>query len=446
MITELRAAGFSNPAARHHRRARGIALALGITLILGGGVVVVRTQIEGSPPPMAIPRGVRAVTGISALQHRLERVPRDWNSWAALGSAYVQEARITGDPSYYPKAENALRRSLHLDSDSNHQALVGMGALSAARHDFTGALRWSRRARAVDPYSSAVYGVMGDALVELGRYPEAFRAFQKMVDLEPGLASYSRASYAWELQGDIPHAIEAMKLAVRAASTKSDAAFATYYLGELYWNSGQLAAAEAQYALAVAHDPTFVPGTQGLAKVEAAEGNVSEALETYGSVVDRLPLPQFVIEYGDLASAAGRVDLAKSQYELVRIQERLFRSNGVDLDLEQAIFAADHNVSVRRGLVAAQHEWARRKSVFVADALAWSLYASGRYDEALTYAGKALRLGTKNASFHFHKGMIERALGLRAAARDDLSAALRLNPQFSVLWAPKAAVALEELR
>jgi hypothetical protein len=41
--------------------------------------------------------------------------------------------------------------------------------------------------------------------------------------------------------------------------------------------------------------------------------------------------------------------------------------------------------------------------------------------------------------------MIEQALGLRAAARRSLSAALNLNPSFSPLLAPRARAALAAL-
>jgi hypothetical protein len=41
--------------------------------------------------------------------------------------------------------------------------------------------------------------------------------------------------------------------------------------------------------------------------------------------------------------------------------------------------------------------------------------------------------------------MIERALGLRDAARRSLTGALHLNPRFSPLLAPRARAALAEL-
>jgi hypothetical protein len=61
---------------------------------------------------------------------------------------------------------------------------------------------------ALDDFNANAHGVMGDALVELGRYDEAFVQIQRMVDLRPDLSSYARVSYARELQGDVVGAAE----------------------------------------------------------------------------------------------------------------------------------------------------------------------------------------------------------------------------------------------
>ena len=59
--------------------------------------------------------------------------------------------------------------------------------------------------------------------------------------------------------------------------------------------------------------------------------------------------------------------------------------------------------------MAARAEWDRRHSIAVADALAWQLHANRRDTEALTYADQALRLGTRNPLFLFHRAAIERS-------------------------------------
>jgi tetratricopeptide (TPR) repeat protein len=375
---------------------------------------------------------------IASLQVELRSAPADWSSWATLGLAYVQEGRVTADPRYYPKAQGALRRSLQLHPIGNFAVDTGEGALAAARHRFAEALRWGERARSVNPYNGNVYGVIGDAQVELGRYRRAFSTFQHMVDIQPDLSAYARVSYARELLGNVPGAVAAMKLALSAAGTPEDRAFAASQLGDLFFNSGRPGRAAGWYREAVQFAPEYFPPQAGLAKVAWAEGRQDQAIARYRSVVERYPLPEYAIALGDLYAQRGDGGDARRQYALVRVEERLFRAAGVNVDLELALFDADHG---RPGaaLRTARSEWRRRRSVLVADALAWALYQNHRYADAERYSRLALKLGYRNALLRFHAGMIELALGRGAAARADLRMALRINPHFSILYSPMAA-------
>jgi tetratricopeptide (TPR) repeat protein len=418
----------------------------GVALFALGGLGLF--QVIGSPGPAALTNqettvlaarplvaGASLVQTIAGLQSRLQAEPTDWKSFAALGLAYVQEARVTADPGYYSKAEGVLRRSLRLNGNENFDALTGLGALSLARHQFGGALDWGRRARDLNPYNANIRGVIGDALIELGRYPQAFRAFQEMVDLRPDLGSYARVSYARELQGDVGGAIRAMLLAVQAAGTSDDAAWSRYQLGELFFNSGRLAQAANSYKAARELSPSFVPPQAGLAKVAWARGQASEAIRRYSVVVERYPLPEYVIALGDLFERQGDEALARRQFSLARAEEDLFRAAGVNVDLELALFDADHG-KLRAALRTARTEWHRRQSIHVADALAWALYRNGHPTTGLRFERRALALGTRSALFHFHAGMIELALGNRDGARRHLREAFDINPNFSIRYSP----------
>jgi tetratricopeptide (TPR) repeat protein len=431
------------------------ALTLAVALFIAGGVGVLRHPVDlasgaaapataGDPAALAVAPG-SAERAITQLQQRLRDVPGDWNAANGLGLAYVQEARITADPSYYPRAEAILNASLATHPHDNPGAYVGLAALAAARHDFAGALRDGERAKRLDPYDGAVYGVIGDALVELGRYDAAAAAFQTMVNTSPGLSSYARVSYLRELRGDVRGAITAMQAARDVAGTPQDTSWAAYQLGELAWNAGDVAEAAARYREASQLDPSWVPPLAGLAKVAWARGDAPRAIAGYRDVVARYPLPGYVVALGDLLATTGDREGAREQYGLAHAEAALFRANGVNVDLELALFDADHG---RPGpaLRAARDEWARRHSIHVADAYAWALHAAGRDREALAYERRALTLGTRSALFRYHLGMIELSLDRRAAGFDDLRAALRINPNFSILGVSVARGALARER
>ncbi len=381
---------------------------------------------------------------IGKAQARLRQVPRDYATWAQLGAAYVQQARVTGDPSYYPKSEGALKRSLTLNSSDNWQGLAGMGALANARHEFAQALVWGRKAVAIDSYSDYSYGVIADAQTQLGDYPGARASIQKMLDLKPGISSFTRASYDFEEHGQVGPARDALTQALAQASDPADIAFCRYYLGELAYDQGDLTEAASQYQRGLAADASYTPLLQGRAKVEAATGSPAAAVADYATVVQRVPQPQFVVEYGELLQSLGRTRQAQQQYALLATEEALFKANGVTDDLTGAQFDADHG-SPAEAVRQARAEWARRHSVIVADALGWALHRAGKDAEALTFAQKANSLGWRNAGFFYHRGMIEKSLGNRAAARADLALALRTNPHFSLLQAPVARRALAQL-
>jgi tetratricopeptide (TPR) repeat protein len=422
----------------------GTAAALAVAAFLLAGVGLFRGVVAQTPPsprrPDAAALSRPAVASgtlqqeLVSLQEHLRAAPTDWRGFASLGLAYVQEARITADPSYYPKAEAALRRSLRLNSNDNHVAPIGMAALASARHDFARALAWGQKAKAIDPYDASVYGAIGDAQVELGRYRAAVATFQRMIDLRPDLSSWARVSYARELMGDVPGAIDAMRRAKVYGSDPADAAWASNQLGELFFGQGHLGRAAVSYRQGAMLDPSFVPPFAGLAKVAWARGDVRQAISRYRDVVARYPLPEYVIALGDLYRLTGRTALAAQQDGLLRTEETLLAANGVNLDLEQATFDASHG-DPAGGLAAAEGEWARRHSVSVADAMAWALHENGRDAEAARMADFAMHLGTKSAAFAFHAGMIQRSLGHPDRARTLLQRAHTLNPWFSIEYA-----------
>ena len=68
--------------------------------------------------------------------------------------------------------------------------------------------------------------------------------------------------------------------------------------------------------------------------------------------------------------------------------------------------------------------------MYTYDALAWSLYKNQRYEEARRASQEALKLGSPEALFFYHAGMIANALGDGATARMKLNKALELNAGF----------------
>ncbi len=376
----------------------------------------------------------------------VRQYPDTEDAYVLLGYAYLQNVREKGDPADYGRAEAALDEALRRDPD-NVNALIGKGSLAAAQHEFQEALELGERAVAISPRTARAHGVVVDALTELGRYDEALVSTQTMVDLRPDLASYSRVSYQRELHGQVDGAIVAMEQAYSASvgSGTENREYLRVLMGDLQLMKGDLEAAEQVYRASLQASPGFVWALNGLSGVRAFQGDFDEAVELQQQAVDAIPLPEFVIALGEIQEAAGRTEDAQRSYELVGAIQQLFEANGVNVDLDLALFQANHGDDPAAAVELARRAYESEPNIKAADALGWALYADGQYDEARRYADEALRLGTPYGSFLYHAGMIAQAQGDTEAARDFLSRALEQDPYFSPLYAPRAQAALAEL-
>ena len=421
------------------------AMTLGAAVALGGAPEENGSDaLTTSGTAGAVGRPDAVGSSVAALQERLRDVPGDHRGWATLALGYVEQARVTADPTFYAKADGALGRAARL-APQDSVVLTADATLAAARHQFHRALSTADRAIEANPYSAQAWAVRSDALTELGRYRAARAAAVRADDLEPGPPTFARLSYQAELRGDLAEATRLMRLSRDAATADAPAyAFASFHLGELARASGDLPAAGRHYAAALAADPAYAPALAGRARLAAARGDHATAVRSYRSVVARLPLPEYVAELADLYLATGRPDEAEQQLAVAAASARLATANGVRTDLETAVLEADHG-SPADALRAARAEWSVRRTIHTADAMAWALHAAGRDRAALAYARRATALGTQDARLLFHRGAVEAALGLRVPAREHLRAALRLDAGVAPLRGQQAGRLLEEL-
>ncbi|MFD7729613.1 tetratricopeptide repeat protein [Kitasatospora phosalacinea] len=395
-------------------------------------------------PPAAPPAGSALAAAIGADQQHLRARPEDAAAWARLGSEYVEQARLTADASYYPKADEALHRSLALAPAGNTDALTGLGALANARHLFAEAADHAGRALAAAPLHWQAWAVLTDARTQLGDDTGATDAAQHLLDLHPGTASFTRAAYDLEQHGRPEDARTALQRALTDAYDPADKAFCLHQLAELDRNSGRTAEALDGYRRALAADPAYTAALAGQARAEAALGRTDDALAHYAQAAAKVPLPQYLLELGELHESLGHTAQAAEQYRLLRAEADLAAANGVVDDLTLGQFEADHG-DPATAVRLLRAEWDRRHNVLVADALAWALHRTGADGEALDLADLALAHGWRSALFRYHRGEIERALGRTEDARTDLSQALAADPQFDPLRAPRARSALAAL-
>jgi tetratricopeptide (TPR) repeat protein len=381
---------------------------------------------------------------LDVLRGRVASRPNDAAAYRDLGVHYLRRARETADPTYYGKADGALVEARRLNPD-DPDTLIGFGTLALARHQFAEAQGWGEQARALAPRKAAAYGVIGDAQVELGRYDDAIETIQRMVDLKPDLASYARVSYLRELQGDLPGAIAAMELAARAGATAGEqGAWTRVQLGHLLLRTGRVDEAEREYRWVLAMLPDDPLATAGLGRARLTVGDYAGAIPLYRRAAERLPSPELVLALADLYEATGQPADAVAQLAVARALQQLAAASGGNVDMELALFEADHGDAFR-AVELARSEVERRASIHAYDALAWALFRAGDLAGASEASRQALRMGTRDGLMLFHAGLIDLALGESEAARDALRRALAADPGFSARYVPEARRLLSQL-
>jgi tetratricopeptide (TPR) repeat protein len=389
------------------------------------------TSTGGSGTVAAATRNPTAQEQIAKLESAVARDPENATTWQQLGGAYLHRAIETADPAFYNLSGRALDRADAL-VPNQPTTIVTRGALLLSLHEFGRARDLVAPIPARDPFNADALSVLVDANVELGHYDDAEAVLQQLLDLRPGLPAYSRASYLRELHGDLVGAGQAMRQALTAgAGDGFDVATVTTFLGDLAFGSGDVAAAAARYREALRLRPDHVNAALGQARVLAATGNVNEAIRRLRRLTTRVPLPAAVTLLGDLQTSAGQPAAAARSFELVRSIVRLQQAAGAVTDLETAIFEADHG-RPDQALAAGRAAYATRPdNVYTADALAWALVSSGNARAAQPFVVRALRLGSADASVHYHAAVVAEATGDEAQARHELEYAFTRNPFFS---------------
>src|SRR3954451_3103115 len=108
------------------------------TLLLGG--VLHASPAASSAPVVRPPAADDTATQIAKLQSQLRASRDDVYELDALGLAYQQRARETGDPTYYTKSDEVLRHALRL-APRDLVATSGLGSPPPSRRPVRAARR-----------------------------------------------------------------------------------------------------------------------------------------------------------------------------------------------------------------------------------------------------------------------------------------------------------------
>jgi cytochrome c-type biogenesis protein CcmH/NrfG len=113
---------------------------------------------------------------------RLSKKRTDAPAAVALADALMRQTRVTGNAGLAMRAEAALKVVL-ADEPMDYDARRMLAAVYLSQHRFRDAIREAERCQKARANDAWTWGVLGDAHIELGEYPEAFDAFDRMTAL-----------------------------------------------------------------------------------------------------------------------------------------------------------------------------------------------------------------------------------------------------------------------
>ena len=341
---------------------------------------------------------------IAASRQRVASDPGDGAAAVQLADALMRVARVNADSSLPIEAERVLRAMLkHSPSDYGSRRMLSVVYLS--QHRFAEALEEAIAVQKLRPEDAWNYAIAGDALLELGRYEEAFDSFDEVMERRPDAGVYARVAYARELQGDLDGAVRLMQMSAEATSRHDVEALAwtRAQLGNLYLLQGRLDEAERELSHAEFVFPSHPYALNGRVRLLIARRQYAEALE----LSRRTPTtPESLATQGDLLDRLGRSDEAEKVY---REAERLERE-GWEQEQPQpgalARFLAERGRNISEAIALAERAADERQDVVTMDALAWSYYKAGRLADAASAIARATRLGTADPRIRCHASAI----------------------------------------
>ena len=393
-------------------------------------------------PPASRPTGARSLARvIRFLEDRVRRDPEDTTALNRLSGEYLRRFRDSGDDGDLALAAQAADQSVKaVPADFNKGGLAARARAAFALHRFAAARDDARRLVDLDPGKAYAYGLLGDALLELGDLGPAADAYAKM--RSAGEDEPADPTVPWRTarlalaRGDLEGAKQGMAATVAAARELSPPnppvlAWAHVQAGQFAFSTGDWAAAEDHYRTALTAVPDDWPALDHLAELRAAQRRYDEAINTYERLVARVPRPELVQALGDVCKAAGRADAAAAWYGRAREKYLAAAEAGSAHYHHLAGFYSDAMPNPAEAVKWARRDLEVRRSAAAHDALAWALFQAGEFTEAAAAMDRALATRTRDSHVLYHASLVYFRAGDPARGRDCLRRAGEANPKFT---------------
>ncbi len=432
-----------------NRRAVGILILAAAAV---GGTAIGSVRAADRARAVAVARTAAAVAerrdaDIAFHQRRVQRDPIGAADRARLAALYLQRARETGDFEDYRRAEALARRSLALRVAHNTSTYVVLASALLAQHRFAEALEVARALNARDPGVPRHQALLGEMELELGRYDDARAIFHSLWPARHELSVAPRFARWAEIKGRTDLARRLLQAARTDATRRTglppeQLAWFHLRVGDLALRHGRLDEAEYAFRAGLRVFPTDSRILAAMARLEAVRGHWRKAIEYGNEAIATVPDPA---TFGVVSDAYAALGDSRRAAEYARAMEVAVLGQPGQWHRAWSLFLLDHDRRVAEVLARVRQDLETRRDIYGYDLLAWALHKQHRDREAGQAMAIALGQGTEDAQLFYHAGMIARALGDAAAARDYLARALAVNPFFHPVLSQIARATLDSL-
>lgn len=403
--------------------------------------------VAGAPSGAVADEAARVEQDIALYAAAARRDPASAYYPTRLAALYMRRGRRTASYADFTRAEREARRALGARTQHNGAAFELLVSSLLAQHRFAEAGRVARQLVAGNPEVAVYRAMLGEVELELGNYDAAGTAFDS-VGLERRSLSIAPRIARWaEIRGDTTSARAALYRAADQAHVEGwvqggELAWFDLRVGDYELRHGALGSAERALQRGLAAAPEDYRLLAALAHLHAVRHDWPRAID-YGERAIAVSLdPATLGLLSDAYAASG--DSAQAG-EYARTMEVAVRRQPGAFHRAWSLFLLDRRRRVAEVEANVRAELRARHDVYGHDLLGWALYQRGRYAEARREMTAATAQGTQDALLFYHAGMVERALGDRAAADTLLRRALAVNPYFDAAHPAQVRATLDSV-
>lgn len=398
-----------------------------------GAAATLQTVLKGEPNNAA----AHYQLGLAFQQlGNLKSAESEWRNAVRLRPDMVEAQRALVSLAMRQGDMNALEQASSQiitlkPASSDGYALRALSEIN--RKQFAAAEQDISKAIALDPQSHLGFVQQGNLKFVQKRYGEAGKAYQEALDRDPNSTDALRGlmnSYLSQNQSD-------KALAVANAQIAKSPANSSFYdlLGTvLLRNKKDLNGAETAFKRSIELERTNSDAVIKLGQVQAAKGEIDQAIATYQQAVkDHPDVAEFYTLLGGLYESKRDWPRAQDSYQKtlgLKPNDPIASNN-----LANVMLQSGGNVDMALSLA----QTARRgmpDSPDAADTLGWVYYQKGVYGSAVSLLQEALKLQEKNKApdnplIHYHLGLAYQKTNQPSLARQQLERVLKIDPNFA---------------